>query len=554
MSISIQERSDTVALIVGMFDAAPGQVYLSTFIDFLEQEGATRKQLASNLAESDVFKGLYPTELTDGEFTTQFIEKLVGPSVSAGDKAWAAGWMLNNITLGASRGDAIYDAIEVLLSIDLSTPVWGAVASNLLEKSTYAEYYSVVQGNSSNTLQELTAAIYPLESETAVMNLTVDHLTPGEMSPGNDEFGGTHNDDVINGTENGENLNGFDGNDTINGNGGADWITPGAGNDTITALAGTYTSLSYRGLDSAVHVDMVGGTTAAEGKADIFSNISYVEGTDFNDEIIGGNPMHDEWEMYVGGRGDDQMHGGEGYDELGYHNDYGSSVSVNFATGTATDAYDDTDTFSGMEAVRGTRLADSFYGNSEQAFISYRGLAGNDYLEGTEYDSVAGTGWDRADYSRDDRYLDVNGNYGASGIQVDLASGTATDGYDDTDTLINIDQIRGTSYDDHIYGNDLYNKLEGKDGNDTLNGRGGDDTLKGGGGSDIFLFEAAWGLDTVTDFESGSDVLDFSAAFLAYSDLTVSSTDGNLVIADQGGNSVTLTGIGAVSESDFYFG
>ncbi|WP_088240287.1 GDSL-type esterase/lipase family protein [Calothrix rhizosoleniae] len=66
------------------------------------------------------------------------------------------------------------------------------------------------------------------------------------------------------------------------------------------------------------------------------------------------------------------------------------------------------------------------------------------------------------------------------------------------DTLSNIDNIIGTSYNDVLTGNSSDNILVGEAGNDTLTG---------GAGIDQFAIGAANGLDTITDFQVGEDVL-----------------------------------------------
>lgn len=53
-----------------------------------------------------------------------------------------------------------------------------------------------------------------------------------------------------------------------------------------------------------------------------------------------------------------------------------------------------------------------------------------------------------------------------------------------TDTLFNVENIRGTASQDSITGNDQGNMLDGRAGDDTINGAGGDDVLFGGAGND----------------------------------------------------------------------
>ena len=68
---------------------------------------------------------------------------------------------------------------------------------------------------------------------------------------------------------------------------------------------------------------------------------------------------------------------------------------------------------------------------------------------------------------------------------VDLSVGIAQDGFGGTDTLVNIEQVRGSEFgDDTLIGDAGNNRLEGRDGNDTLIGGEGFDDLRGGSGDD----------------------------------------------------------------------
>ena len=90
---------------------------------------------------------------------------------------------------------------------------------------------------------------------------------------------------------------------------------------------------------------------------------------------------------------------------------------------------------------------------------------------------------------------------------------------------------------------------------DTLDGGIGDDILTGGSGSDTFVFAGTWGDDTVTDFEDGLDLFDFSASGLNFADLTISQAASDTLIEDAFGNSITLQGITAtdITADDFFF-
>ncbi len=85
-------------------------------------------------------------------------------------------------------------------------------------------------------------------------------------------------------------------------------------------------------------------------------------------------------------------------------------------------------------------------------------------------------------------------------------------------TLLGVKPLHGSgnALDNSLTGNGNTNSLDGGAGNDTLDGASGNDKLTGGAGSDTFAFttplNAIRNVDTVTDFSSGTDKLQFSPA------------------------------------------
>ncbi len=73
---------------------------------------------------------------------------------------------------------------------------------------------------------------------------------------------------------------------------------------------------------------------------------------------------------------------------------------------------------------------------------------------------------------------------------VNLATGTAQNGYGGTDTLVGIHNVLGSAHAD---------TLTGDGGTDTLDGAGGGDTLVAGAGNDSFVFGRGYGFETVFD-------------------------------------------------------
>ena len=122
----------------------------------------------------------------------------------------------------------------------------------------------------------------------------------------------------------------------------------------------------------------------------------------------------------------------------------------------------------GFDNIRGGTGNDQIFGDD-----------GNDALRGQEGDDLidGGDGFDIAHY-----------NLVAGAVEVDLLAGYAKDrdasGNTGTDTLANVESVRGSNFDDLILGDDLDNSLNGNGGNDVVDGRGGFDLLTGGFGND----------------------------------------------------------------------
>ena len=122
-----------------------------------------------------------------------------------------------------------------------------------------------------------------------------------------------------------------------------------------------------------------------------------------------------------------------------------------------------------------------------------QGETGNDNLEGGSGDDTLNAG-DGNDLLWGDIGNDIlNGEAGTDSayfgfaplaVTVDLAAGTAVGG-EGTDTLLGIENVLGSLFNDSLTGNSTNNYLYGDLGNDTLTGNAGDDVLEGGGGDDL---------------------------------------------------------------------
>jgi Ca2+-binding RTX toxin-like protein len=92
----------------------------------------------------------------------------------------------------------------------------------------------------------------------------------------------------------------------------------------------------------------------------------------------------------------------------------------------------------------------------------------------------------------------------------------AGSGNDSVQGGFNGDQIYGEDGNDDLRGGNGLDLIVGGSGNDTIRGAKGTDTLTGGDGADVFVFERELdgkiNIDTITDFVSGTDRIELSAA------------------------------------------
>ncbi len=245
---------------------------------------------------------------------------------------------------------------------------------------------------------------------------------------------------TIQGTSAGEVINGTPGNDVI---------AAGAGNDTVNGNGGDDVLCGEEGADT-----LNGGT---------------------------GN------DVLIGGPGNDTLDGDPGNDTADY-SDAPGPVTVNLNTGVATGH--GTDTLSGVWNIVGSPFDDRLFGNA--GINALYGGPGDDSLNGKGGDdSLFGEGGDDLLNGRGgDDLLDggpdvdkVTYIHSPSGVSVNLNSGLVGGGQG-ADTVVAVENARGSNHDDTLIGSHLANELIGGHGDDDLFGRAGDDVLKGNRGTD----------------------------------------------------------------------
>jgi VCBS repeat-containing protein len=301
--------------------------------------------------------------------------------------------------------------------------------------------------------------------------------------------------DVITGSNNAlgtsELFEGMAGNDTIDGGGGFDYVQYQSSNaggvivnlDTVYHTVGAMTVFAGTALDG---FDSDPGTLGVQSFTDTLSNIEGVRGSNFADTFFGSNNAPGTTEAFQGVGGNDTIYGGGGFDRIEYGRST-SGVNVNLAAGiTSNDGLGGTDTFFDVEAVRGSIFNDSLTGSANADTLD--GREGNDFLVGGAGNDVLNGGENLAGVLGDGDMVSYLTEGGANGVTVNLATGVATDSFGNTDTLIDIENVRGTGFADLLIGG---NPTNNRSSTEQFEGRGGNDTLDGGVGLDWALYTNA---------------------------------------------------------------
>ena len=156
----------------------------------------------------------------------------------------------------------------------------------------------------------------------------------------------------------------------------------------------------------------------------------------------------------------------------------------------------------GDDVLRGNGGADRLYGGPGHDVI--HGGAGNDrawggggrddiYGGGGADTLWGGAGNDRLWGDQGDDFL-----YGGPGDDI-LRGGPGND------------RLEGGDGDDRLFGGPGRDRLFGGAGHDTLDGGAGDDVLTGGPGRDVFVIGRNSGVDVITDFARGRNLIDLTA-------------------------------------------
>jgi Ca2+-binding RTX toxin-like protein len=277
---------------------------------------------------------------------------------------------------------------------------------------------------------------------------------------------------------------------SLTGNALANTLYAGAGNNILNGAAGTDT-VSYSQAAAAVNVSLALTSAQATGGSgtDTLVSVENLSGSNYNDTLTGNSGAN----TLNGGAGADRMAGGDGSDNY-YVDNAGDVVTETNAAAAG-----------GSDMVHSYLASYTLGANIENGRILSAGTA-----------DLTGNGLNNVLYAGAGNNV-LNGGIGTDMVSYALATGAVTvslsstaaqaTGGSGTDTLVGIEGLIGSNYND---------TLSGGIGNNTLTGGAGKDTLAGNGGNDIFDFNsvtesgvssATW--DLIKDFSTG-DKIDLS--------------------------------------------
>lgn len=369
---------------------------------------------------------------------------------------------------------------------------------------------------------------------------------------GNDSLWGDAGNDLIQDLSGNNLMDGGAGDDRIEAGSGQDTITVGQGSDTVDASFGNdrvvfvggdaatidggagIDTISFLGATSGVFA-RAGGTTVLNGTALNLTNFELLEGSGFEDTLIGTTGAN----TLAGGAADDRIDGRVGADLL-----MGDDGDDRLLSVDRVDHADTLDGGAGIDTAVIDRSGTSGWhrlilgGNLESLGpttvligierLSYVGGRGSDTVTGGQYD-------DRIDGGLGDDYLeggagnDVLISVGLGQMDT-LFGGEGTDravidrSLETADLMVDFFMVTGSTPttlnfieelwftggfgNDSVFGGALDDRIYGGAGNDTIDGRPGQDTIDAGAGHDHVYLGRTSGEINGGD---GYDMADFSA-------------------------------------------
>jgi Ca2+-binding RTX toxin-like protein len=385
----------------------------------------------------------------------------------------------------------------------------------------------------------MAGAAYDDAMSAVNVNLSLDGIAQNTGGAGIDTLNGIHVlagssfNDTLTGSAGADVLYGADGDDLVSGGAGDDTIYGSLGSDTIDGGSGTnWFNASSADFGIVLNLSLTTAQSENGGAVHVtLKNIRDVVGTDHDDSLTGDSTAN----VLLGGAGNDSLYGGAGNDTLGggagddsmdggagintaNNNDATHALTISLSIAGPQNTGEGLDTYVNIQNLVGGAFNDALTGDGNANVLTgnagddtLMGLGGADTLLGSQGDDVlyGGAGNDSLSGGVGNDVLDggsgadtLNGGPGsdtasyasaASAVSVDLnlQGAPQTTGGGGNDTLLGIENLTGSGFNDHLAGDAGSNALSGGAGDDTLTGGAGGDTLMGGAGADVFVYTSA---------------------------------------------------------------
>ncbi|QNN64476.1 hypothetical protein H9L12_09110 [Sphingomonas rhizophila] len=475
-------------------------------------EGSNQLKLAASVIGTD------DSETLSGTSTSETIRGLAGNDViignggddviDGGDGTDTASYANANGGVDIDLGAAYFDGadgrdtlirIENLIGSSFSDGLGGDAGSNVIDGGGGNDF--IDGGSGGDTL-------YGGDGNDTLQGDYGDNNT---TATGDDFIYGGNGRDQLRGGLGADQLFGGANNDLMRGNDGVDYFDGGSDDGFVSndlgdrvsfyearatqgAVAdlrtGTISNDGYGNVETMVGIESLGGDTAFVDTFHGNDDPNFLTGS--RGDFLYGHGGNDFFQMLSaaavldGGDGIDVLNlfvapngwlipdtNGDGFAELAAAATSGWSVDL--SKGSTVDGYGNVGTIAGIENVGSTHLDDMLVGDASANV--FEGRAGNDILDGGLGNDVldGGDGKDTASYASASGAVRVT-------LQNDGTGGST--GAAGTDSLVSIEDVVGSAFNDVITGNSLANALDGSDGDDILRGAGGNDQLTGGAGYD----------------------------------------------------------------------
>lgn len=351
--------------------------------------------------------------------------------------------VFDNIIIGTSANDRLVgtDSRDAIFGLGGNDIIFGGLGEDLIAGGPGDDYINgYLAGQSAPTdfwgESEPNVAAYWNAGGPVYVNLGLGRA-----------FGAAGNDTLVNIFE----VIGSAYDDTLIGQAGEfNFFEGGRGDDSIVGVSAKDNGASYMFASGSVIVDLEAGRAFGADGNDTLVDITSVEGSEYDDTLLGNNDPHG-YDTFEPKGGDDYVNGRAGDNRVDY-DDAGNAMYVDLLNGFARGEGDDT--LVNINRVKGSDYNDTLLG--DDGFNALRGGKGDDIIAGRGGD-------DRVEY-----------NNASGSVLVDLDAGRAY-GADGRDTLFSISDVRGSGFDDSLFGDSGANQIEGWVGDDYIDGRGGVD-------------------------------------------------------------------------------